>query len=251
MTVALAIDTVAMLLLALLVAALLRSHAEVLRRLDSTTRATGAARPLSADLHIAPAGEGRAGAVADPIVGTTMAGAPARRDLTDGETGTLLAFLTSGCSTCQDFWRTLAADPRVPGAARVVAVVKDAQFESPVKLQRLASDRVDVVMSSAAWDDYEVPLSPYFVFVDSNTGLIHSEGAATRWEQVESLLADAIAETPLEPSRAVEHDQRLHDSHPERIRAADDALEAAGIGPGDPRLYFGEDPPAADRRTDA
>ena len=49
---------------------------------------------------------------------------------------TLLAFLTSGCSTCAVFWSALAnphASP-VPGGARVVVVTKGAEAESPARL---------------------------------------------------------------------------------------------------------------------
>ena len=39
-------------------------------------------------------------------------------------------------------------------------------------------------MTSEAWDDYGVPVSPYFVLVDGPSGRVVGEGAGTSWEQV-------------------------------------------------------------------
>jgi hypothetical protein len=70
--------------------------------------------------------------------------------------------------------------------------VKDPAFESPSKLARLAPRDISVVQSSAAWDDFEVRMSPYFCFVDGASGEVRSEGAAMSWDQVSSLLTDAL-----------------------------------------------------------
>ena len=80
----------------------------------------------------------------------------------------------------------------MPGDARVVVVVKDPAFESPSKLAALAPPDVPVVQSSAAWEDFGVQMSPYFCFVDGDTGEVRSEGAAMTWDQVRSLLTDAL-----------------------------------------------------------
>ena len=40
-------------------------------------------------------------------------------------------------------------------------------------------------------------MSPYFCFVDGTEAMVRSEGAATSWEQVRSLLTDAIADEEL------------------------------------------------------
>jgi hypothetical protein len=79
---------------------------------------------------------------------------------------------------------------------------------------------VDVVMSSAAWDDYAVPGSPYFVHVED--GLVVGEGSGTEWSQVADLLSDALAER-------------------DSADRVDAELEAAGIGPGHPSLRPGDD----------
>ena len=48
-------------------------------------------------------------------------------------------------------------------------------------------------MSSQAWEDYGVPLAPYFVLRGRRAGTVEGEGAAESWPQVASLLRDAMA----------------------------------------------------------
>ena len=78
-----------------------------------------------------------------------------------------------------------------------VVVVKDPAVESPSKLRDLAPADVDVVHSSAAWEDFGVAMSPYFCFVDGASGEVRSEGSAMTWEQVASLLRDALLDEEL------------------------------------------------------
>jgi hypothetical protein len=89
----------------------------------------------------------------------------------------------------------------LPGA-RLVVVTKDAAFESPSRLRDLAPRHVPVVMSSAAWEHYRVEASPYFIYVDGPSGQVASEGSAVSWEQVRSLLRDAVADQEMFRARA-------------------------------------------------
>ena len=73
-----------------------------------------------------------------------------------------------------------------------MVVVKDPALESPSRLRELAPAGVEVVQSSAAWEDFGVAMSPYFCLVDGRTGAVRSEGSAMTWEQVGSLLRDAL-----------------------------------------------------------
>ena len=197
------IETIVLALLAVLVVSLLRSHAELLRRLPAPDEghehdhghAHGAAVPIeraptpSASL---PSPKRHASEARD-IAGSTLGGDAVVVSATSG-TDTLFAFLSTGCLTCQTFWDGLQPGVRtqMPGGARVVVVVKDAAFESPSKLAALAPPDVPVVQSSAAWEDFGVQMSPYFCFVDGVTGDVRSEGAAMTWDQVRSLLTDAL-----------------------------------------------------------
>lgn len=207
--------------MALLVAGLLRSHAEILRRLEA----------LAQGREDLPTPRSRT--VAEPdaapdLVGRTLANEPLKVGVGSGQSA-LLAFLTSGCSVCGGLWRELHAEPppKIPGSARLIVVTKDSSHESPSKLLKLAPEDFPVVMSSRAWEDYAIPAAPYFVFVDGATGRVHGEGVASTWEQVSSLLEDALLEQDSGPG----HSSR------DRVLRAEAELKAAGIEPGDPSLY--------------
>jgi hypothetical protein len=201
-----ALETATLALLAAVVVGLLRSHAEILRRLSAAdapeherTRAAASpptsAGPVAIPDHLP---EPRtAGTGVSPIEGTTLDGGAivVAPDATD----TLVAFLSSGCLTCRSFWDGMRSGEHqpLPGDARLVVVVKDPDLESPSRLRDLAPADVPVVLSSAAWAAYEVPMSPYFLFVSAASGAVRSEGAASSWEQVRSLLRDALEDASL------------------------------------------------------
>jgi hypothetical protein len=130
---------------------------------------------------------------AHDVAGSTLDGDQVVVSAASG-TNTLFAFLSTGCLTCQGFWDGLQPGVRepLPGDTRVVVVVKDPAFESPSRLAKLAPPDVPVIQSSGAWEDFGVQMSPYFCFVDGATGALRSEGAAMTWQQVSSLLTDAL-----------------------------------------------------------
>ncbi|HEX8975726.1 MAG TPA: hypothetical protein VF781_04355, partial [Solirubrobacteraceae bacterium] len=164
------------------------------------------------------------GAPAAPVAGPTPDGDALALDFA-GRAGepTLLAFLTSGCTTCSGFWETLG-EPRLPAGVQTIVVTHGEERERPAKLRKLAPEGVPVIMSSEAWRDYSVPASPYFVLVD---GSVRGEGAATSWSALASLVSDAI------------EDQREASDGTARADAAERKLAAAGIGPEHPSLYPG------------
>jgi hypothetical protein len=221
MTVLVACETLLLVLLVLLVAGLLRSHAETLRRLgppeDDERRL-----PEDHERRLPEPGTRSGGREARDIAGTTLTGDAVAFGLGGGSPPTLLAFLSSGCGVCETLWQELRAGrpDALPLGVRLVAVVRDPSAESPARLRALSPAGVPVVMSSAAWRDYAVPATPYFVYIDE--GHVHGEGSASGWEQILSLLRDATAD------------------HAHRERGADEVerlLESAGIGPGHPSLY--------------
>jgi hypothetical protein len=204
------VETVLLVLLIVLVAGLLRSHAEILRRLGPGEEPIASPEPVQRRPGDEPA---------PAIAGHTPQGDALRLDFAGaGSAPTLLAFLSSGCSTCMGFWESLS-EPRLEREVETVIVTHGADRERPAKLRALAPAGVPVVMSSQAWSDYRVPGAPYFVLVD---GAIRGEGVATSWHALTSLVSDAI-----EDERAA-HAQDL-----------DARLAAGGIGPGHPSLYPG------------
>ena len=210
LTAIVAVETLVLALLALVTVGLLRSHAEILRRLPEDAHDDhDHAHPDDAhgfDPELAPpratipahlpGPRGAATPVVD-IAGPTLDGAQVA--ISPAKTDTLVAFLSSGCMTCKTFWDGLQPARRepLPGDVRLVVVVKDRDKESPSRLRDLAPPDLPVVMSSQAWDDYGVTMSPYFLFVGGSSGTVRSEGAAQSWEQVRSLLADAIEDERL------------------------------------------------------
>jgi len=199
------IETLILGLLAVIVVALLRSHAEILRRLPEPDRDatddvhddTPVVLPDTPSIPQHLPTPRRRPTEAHDISGTTLEADPVVVTMVSGA-DTVLAFLSTGCLTCRTFWDGLRPEVRrpLPGDARVVVVVKDPAFESPSKLRELAPpgirDAVTVVQSSRAWEDFGVAMSPYFCFVDGRTGAVRSEGSAMTWDQVASLLRDAL-----------------------------------------------------------
>ena len=218
---------VAVLLLAVLVAGLLRSHAEILKALHELgaglelDRAEGPV-DVTIDGVRTPRRSGTA-ETADSISGETLDGEAVALSLAAG-TDTLLAFLSSGCTTCGAFWEAFAeADLDVPGGARLVVVTKGLDEESASALAKRAPRSVPLVASSSAWEGFGVPGSPYFVYVDG-TGRIVGEGSAATWPAVANLMGQA-------------HADDLHRKGRLSREGRDDAaLAAAGIRPGDPSL---------------
>jgi hypothetical protein len=195
-------DTVLLVLLSLLVVGLLRSHAEILRRLghdDEEHAAHDHGRPESASPNLQlidlPGPREEYPPAAD-IAGETPSGDAVKISVT-GDHDTLVTFLSSGCLTCMDLWQGIGKSEPLPGGARVVIVTKGRSMESPSRLMDLAPDGVPVVMSQEAWESYAITMSPYFVHVDGRTGAVRSEGAASSWDQVRSLLRDAMADEAL------------------------------------------------------
>ncbi|MGQ0433540.1 MAG: hypothetical protein ACT452_14155 [Microthrixaceae bacterium] len=232
-------------LLGMLVVGLLRSNADVLR----TLHALGVSED---ELGSAVPTARRPGRAATTLAGT-VAGAPESVDRAvydiggvgpegdaiqvglEGVAGvTLLAFLSSGCTTCQDMWRAFGTDEvqRVPGIdTRVVVVTRGPEDESPFAVSELAPPGVITVMSTTAWDDYGVPVSPYFLLVDGRRGVL-GEGAATTWAKVVELLERSLADLNIDldasrgqPSRRDLLTGMRHEEHASR------ALRSAGLDP--------------------
>jgi hypothetical protein len=223
---------VAVALLALLVAGLLRSHAEILRALQSVGVSLD---PDATDQPASPTGltstERTEGAPAVNVSGVDPSGAPVTFAVVGVEHRTLLAFLSSTCLTCRGFWDAFA-DRRlsVPGGARLLAVTKGSEAESPGTIRKLAPPTVHTVLSTDAWRDYHIPVAPYFVLVDGVSGNVIGEGAASTWDQVRDLMEQARVDSDESGSPVLGRPQ-------DRAERVDTELRAAGIEPGHPSLY--------------
>lgn len=232
-------------LLSVLVVGLLKSHGEILRALhdlgaglDGEPR--GTFRAVSTEPVESARASERSGPSTSPLPaavdlsGTTPDGAVASVAVQGVEHQTLLCFLTTGCDMCHGFWDALA-DPAARNALgagmRVVAVTQDERTEMRSAVLRLAPPDVTTIMSTEAWDAYNVPVAPFFVLVDGPSGRVVGEGAAPAFEQLVDLLGRAAADR--EPSSAL----RRSGNQRQREADTDEILRRAGIEPGDPRLH--------------
>ena len=253
MTVLVVLESVVVALLVALVVGLLRTHAEVLRRLHELGAGiydTDTSRTTQADLAgrvadgvAAPRVETAARTEVVDITGVTPRGSAVSVAVGGDDRLTLLAFLSTGCTTCGDFWQAWRDDEPLPlrglGQPRVVIVTRGPENEHPHAVTTLAPATTTTVMSTAAWADYHVPASPYFVLVDGRAGVI-GEGSAASFVQLRGVLERALSDRrgPID----------LRDD-PNRVDAE---LRAAGIVPGHQSLYewpHGPETPAPDRRS--
>lgn len=251
MVVVVTLESIVLLSLLVLVAGLLRSHADILRalhRLGVGPEDLAAEGPAPAPTVRLPA-PAQAGAAtrAHDLAGRTPAGESVSVSLSQRDAGgrapdTLLAFLSSGCGTCAAFWSALTEGAhRRSFAGRVLVVTRDPAEERPGALAQLAPADVTVVMSSRAWDDYAVPGSPYFVLVDGRDAAVTGQGTASRWDQLEELIGRASTDRQTAGPAATGHQPAsAWTTDAEREARADRELLAAGIHPGHPSLY----PPA-------
>jgi hypothetical protein len=243
-TVLVVVLTVVVAVQLVLLVGLLRGHAAVLRQLHELGAGLD---PSAAPRAGAPARAGAAPAPRQETIPTQLGPIPppeGRRaaDLsglspreevlglrvTGVEHDTILVFLSSSCAGCGPFWPALA-DPRIPDGTRLVVVTREEPDEDRDAIAHLAPRGVTVVMSSQAYEDHEVPGSPYVVHVDGPTGRIRGEGTAASWEAVRDLLLRGKGDARGRRAKAAADTRRERD--------ADRHLLAAGISPGDPSLY--------------
>lgn len=240
MTIVVAVVGVLLAIALLFIAALLRSHAEILRRLaaieaafDGDVLAAASARGESTGSMAGAAAGGaggvaRTGGTALDIGGQTLAGDPVRVSFGPESQPTLLAFMGTGCQACAPLWDELHGDPvPTPAGARLLVVTKGPERERLARLLELAPREANLVMSTRAWSDFGVTSTPHFVLVRG--GEIAGRGAATSWAQITTFLTDAQDDDRIYSARALDTNGRAG--------RAERALADAGIGPEHPSLY--------------
>jgi hypothetical protein len=224
-------EGVAIALLGLLVAGLLRSHADILRALHSLGADLDPGSPGTAGQATLPATIPTLGTSerAHDVAGHRLDGSAVAVGVVGTQHDTMLAFLSSGCSSCRPFWEALAEGGDALTDARVEVVVQDE--DSVSRLRELAGPGLEPVRSSQAWQDYGVPGSPHFVHVQGPLGRVIGEGTAQTWPQIVDMFTQARADAP-----AADTDGAGVDPHDNPARIDSD-LAAAGIGAGHPSLY--------------
>lgn len=250
--------TFVVLLLGILVAGLLRSHADILKALhnlgagvgDPSAAGTeahghqGGVDPSSRAVHVPltwgpPLPDERDAVSAPTIAGVTPRGDALALTVTGHDTLTLVAFLSSGCSTCAGFWEAFQSPDELglPEGIRLLVVTKGPEFEIAAEVRAKAHERLEVIMSTEAWGDYEVPGSPFFVLVDGTSARRIGEGVAHHFSQVAELVRRAV--TDVRPFGMGSRSKGFADGldGPARESANDAELLAAGIRPDHQSLY--------------
>jgi hypothetical protein len=257
------VEAVAIVLLGVLVVGLLRSHAEILKALhelgagldpDADDARAGGRLSRAASASLGAGGQQAGGAVdedAHDVGGALVDGSVAAIAVNGVPHDTVLAFLSTSCATCQPFWEEFRAGVALPENSRLVVVVQD---EEPSKrVRKLAGDDLLVIASNEAWEEYGVPGSPHFAYVDGPSGKVTGEGTGETWEQVAALIDQASGGRPRRGSSAQPganvplldpSDDPTHRDNPTRI---DHELLASGIGPGHPSLYAPVDDEVTER----
>lgn len=249
MTAVVTIESLVLGIIVVVVIGLLRAYGEILRAQSDGSAASSppeAARQSEPPFQVReglPAPNGVAGSPAHDVVGVNIEGGGVKVAVPRSGGLTLLAFLSSGCLTCADFWRTFRDGVSLPAGARGVIVTRDLTEESLSKLRELAGGATLVVASTATWQDYGVPGSPFFVLADGTTGLVRGQGTGATWTQVESLVRQYLDDYDLDQSTdANRRANRRMSRAKQRSARVDAELAAAGIMPGDPRLYHDRPP---------
>ncbi len=234
MTVVVAVLGVLIVIALFFILALLRSHAEILRRLAAIESALDAGQTAVAGAATTPA---HTGGVATAIHGQTLDGEPVSVRFEIQAQPTLLAFMGTGCQVCAPLWHELHGDPvPTPAGARLVVVTKGPERERLARLLELAPAETPVVMSTQAWSDFAVAATPHFVLV--RDGEITGRGSATSWEQITTFLTDAADDDRLYRARTLDTNARA--------ARAERALADAGIGPEHSSLYPSREPQQRD-----
>ncbi len=111
------------------------------------------------------------------VVGLTPDGTPFRVDLTNDAQPTLLLFLSSTCSGCQDLWQGISELRSViPADLQVIVVTRGPESEDPEAVAALTQPGTTVVMSTPTYVDYQVAGPPFLAVVAG--GVVKTEGVA-------------------------------------------------------------------------
>lgn len=226
------VEGIVILLLTVLVAGLLRSHAEILRTLDRLGAGDGVPATGGGDVRLGPTRRATEKVALQAITGQTIDGQFRTIALSGSRGYVLAAFLSSGCSTCKPFWSSFDDERDLPHPdIRPVIVTKGANEESTSELRRLAPRDIPVVLSSAAWDAFRVPGTPYFQLIDAADGSVLGEGSASSWSRLLEMIRRSIGDSGDAPQNS------LRRTTAERLVDSDEELRQAGIAPGDETLY--------------
>jgi hypothetical protein len=169
---------------------------------DTNQRSASLSDPLSDPVYVAglrpipsgPIGTQSAWPASD-IVGVSPSGARLEARLGAFDGLILLAFLTTRCDGCEEFWDGLrdGGVTGLPEWVSAVIVTKGPTSIGPAEVGRVATGitRVPVIMSDQAWTTYRVSGYPFFVLVDAPARKVVAETVGFGWSDVISMIRAA------------------------------------------------------------
>jgi hypothetical protein len=134
---------------------------------------------------------------ATDVVGTSPEGRQLEVRLADVGPQVLLAFLSTHCNGCDEFWAGMSdvAAQDLPASVSTVVVTRGPDSVDPAEVGRLASgSKVPVVMSDQAWVDFQVMGYPLFILVDAAQRCVIGESVGFGWTDIVAMVRSAGAE---------------------------------------------------------
>jgi hypothetical protein len=130
------------------------------------------------------------------VLGVGPHGRPVEVLLDECDGYVLLAFLTTRCPGCAEFWREMVADgpSGLPAGVARVIVTRGPGTASPDEVSGLVAGGVGapVVMSDQTWADYRVHGYPFFVLVEVGPRAVIGETVGFGWSDITSMVANAL-----------------------------------------------------------
>jgi hypothetical protein len=110
----------------------------------------------------------------------------------------LLAFLTTRCDGCDEFWAGMAdtGAEGLPSSVSTVVVTRGPETVDRAEVARAASGTsgVPVVMSDQAWVDYQVMGYPFFILVDATERCVIGETVGFGWAEIVAMVRSSESE---------------------------------------------------------
>ncbi len=132
---------------------------------------------------------------ASDIVGVRPSGEPVSFRINEQEGAVLVAFLSTQCDGCDEFWRGFrdGVGSELPAGISAVVVTKGptSLATSSVILIADGINSLPVIMSDEAWNDYRVTGYPFFVLVDVDACGVVGETVGFGWSDVLSMIRSA------------------------------------------------------------
>ncbi len=150
-------------------------------------------RPELSDLVQIPRSLDQRRASGHPLRGQT----PSGQAIEFAVTGrwSLLVFLSSTCDGCLELWDAFTHCATPLGDELALACITRTEPSERAEVVAALAGSAPVVMTEAAWRDYQVDSGPFFVVLDPR-GTIAAEGVAWSLEQIRSALAMARSRHP-------------------------------------------------------